>query len=72
MLKHSLEFAERHRFLGRVSEAQIESYHYQFKKRFNQQHLNMSHDDPERLRRTLADKTLHAVQPLVVPPSTSS
>ena len=71
MLRHSLEFAERHRFLGRFSEAQIESHHYQFKKIFNQQHLNMSHDEPERLRRSLADKTLHAVQPLVVP-STSS
>jgi hypothetical protein len=36
MLRHSLEFAERHRFLGRVSEAQIECYHYKFKRLFHQ------------------------------------
>ena len=42
MLKHTLEFAERHRFLGRASEAQIESYHYQFKVLFNHNHRNMS------------------------------
>jgi hypothetical protein len=66
MLRHSLEFAERHRFLGRASEAQIESYHYQYKMRFHQHHLNMAHDEPERLRRCLADTTLHAVQPLVL------
>lgn len=65
MLRHSLEFAERHRFLGRASEAQIESYHYQFKTLFNQHHLNMAHNEPERLRRCLADTTLHAVQPLL-------
>ena len=65
MLRHSLEFAERYRFLGRASEAQIESYHYQFKTLFNQNHLNMAHNEPERLRRCLADTTLHAVQPLV-------
>ena len=65
MLRHSLEFAERHRFLGRASEAQIESYHYQYKALFHQHHLNMAHDDPERLRRCLADTTLRAVQPFV-------
>ena len=65
MLRHSLEFAERHRFLGRASEAQIESYHYQFKRLFNQQHLNMAHNESERLRRCLADATLRAVQPLL-------
>ena len=64
MLRHSLEFAERHRFLGRASEAQIESYHRTFKELFNRQHLNMAHNDPERQRRTLVDTTLRAVQPL--------
>ncbi len=63
MLKHSLEFAERHRFLGRVSEAQIESYHRTFKDLFNQQHLNMAHDDSERQRRTLVNTSLRALQP---------
>ena len=65
MLRHSVEFAERYRFLGRASEAQIESYHYQFKTLFNKNHLNMAHDKAERLRRCLVDTTLHAVQPLV-------
>lgn len=65
MLLHSLEFAEHHRFLGRASEAQIESYHYQFKLLFNEQHLNMAHNQPERLRRCLADTTLRAAQPLI-------
>jgi hypothetical protein len=66
MLRHSLEFAERHRILGCVSEAQIESYHYQFKVLFNHNHRNMSHDEPVRLRRCLADTSLKAVQPLVI------
>ena len=62
-------FAERHRFLGRASEAQIESYHYQFKRLFHLHHLNMAHDEPERLRRCLADTTLRAVQPVLPPAS---
>lgn len=66
MLRHSLEFAERHRILGRASEAQIESYHYQYKKLFNEHHLNMAHNEPERLRRCLVDATLRAVQPLLI------
>ena len=66
MLRHSLEFAERHRILGRASEAQIESYHYQYKRLFNEHHLNMAHNEPERLRRCLADTTLRAVQPILI------
>ena len=66
MLRHSLEFAERHRILGRASEAQIESYHYQYKKLFNEQHLNMANNEAERLRRCLADTTLRAVQPILI------
>ena len=65
MLLHSLEFAEQYRFLGRVAEAQIESYHRTFNELFNQHHLNMARDDAERQRRSLADTTLHAVQPLL-------
>jgi hypothetical protein len=65
MLLHSLEFAERYRFLGRVAEAQIESYHRTFNELFNHHHLNMARDDAERQRRSLADTTLHAVQPLL-------
>jgi len=66
MLRHSLEFAERHRFLGRASEAQIESYHYKFKRLFHQQHLNMSHNEAERQRRCLADSSLRAVQSILL------
>jgi hypothetical protein len=66
MLLHSLEFAERYRFLGRASEAQIESYHHTFKDLFNKHHLNMAPDEPERQRRCLADTTLRAVQPILI------
>jgi hypothetical protein len=66
MLRHSLEFAERHRFLGRASEAQIESYHFKFKRLFHQQHLNMAHNESERMRRCLADSSLRAVQSVLL------
>jgi hypothetical protein len=65
MLKHSLEFAERNHFLGRASEAQIESYHRTFKEIFNHQHLNSAHNEPQRICRTLVDTTLRAVQPIL-------
>jgi hypothetical protein len=65
MLLHSLQFAEQHRFLGRASEAQIESYHRTFKDLFNQQHLNSAHNESRRICRTLVDTTLRAVQPLL-------
>ena len=67
MLRHSLEFAERHRFLGRASEAQIESFHAQFNTLFHDHHLNQGGNTAERLRRSLADATLRAVQPFVLP-----
>ena len=65
MLRHSLEFAERHRFLGRASEAQIESFHAHFNTLFHDHHFNKGGDTPERLRSALADATLRAVQPFV-------
>jgi hypothetical protein len=68
MLRHSLEFAERHRILGRASEAQMESYHYQYKRLFHTHHLNMSQNEPERLRRCLVDTTLPAIQPMLQRP----
>jgi hypothetical protein len=74
MLRHSLEFAERHRFLGRASEAQIESFHASFNALFHKQHRNQSGNTAERLRRCLADAALRAVQPSLSgtssPPST--
>jgi hypothetical protein len=65
MLRHSLEFAERHRFLGRASEAQIESAHASFNALFHKHHLNMAGNTAERLRRSLADAALRAVQPFL-------
>lgn len=65
MLHHTVDFAERHRFLGRASEAQIESFHFQFNSLFHKQHCNQSHNTAERLRRALADATLRVVQPLL-------
>ena len=63
MLKHTLEFVETHRCLGRASEAQIESYHAQFNLRYNHNHRNLSHQPADRQRRVLADTALQAVQP---------
>ena len=63
MLHHSVDFAERHRFLGRASEAQIESFHASFNALFHKQHRNQSGNTAQRLRRSLADATLRAVQP---------
>jgi hypothetical protein len=65
MLRHSLEFAERHRFLGRASEAQIESAHASFNTLFHKHHLNQGSNTSERLRRSLADASLRAVQPFL-------
>ena len=65
MLRHSVEFAERHRFLGRASEAQIESHHAAFNALFHKQHRNQSGNVSERLRRSLADAALRAVQPFL-------
>jgi hypothetical protein len=65
MLRHSVEFAERHRFLGRASEAQTESCHATFNALFHKQHRNQSSNVSERLRRTLADAALRAVQPFL-------
>ena len=54
MLHHTVDFAERYRFLGRASEAQIESYHALFNHLFHYNHRNMSSNTPERMRRSLA------------------
>jgi hypothetical protein len=66
MLLHSVDFAERHRFLGRASEAQIESYHATFNKLFHFNHRNQSSNTTERLRRSLAYTTTRAMQPMAL------
>ena len=65
MLLHAVEFAERHRLLGKVSESQIESFHVHFNSLYHKQHRNQAHNIDERIRRCLADSSLHAVQPLI-------
>ena len=65
MLRHSVDFAERYRFLGRASEAQIESCHATLNALFHRQHRNQSGNVSERLRRSLADAALRAVQPFL-------
>ena len=66
MLHHSVDFAERHRFLGRASEAQIESFHASFNDLFHKQHRNQAGNTAERLRRCLADSSLRAVQSVLI------
>ena len=66
MLHHTVDFAERYRFLGRASEAQIESFHATFNSLFHKQHHNKAGDTAERLRRSLADAALRAVQPFII------
>ena len=66
MLRHTLEFAERYRFLGRASEAQLESFHHAFNDLFHKQHFNQAHDTPERLRRCLRDAAVRALQRLAL------
>ena len=66
MLKHTAEFVERFRFLGRASEAPIESYHAQFNTLFHKHHLNLGNQTAERLRRCLADCSLQAMQPCIL------
>jgi hypothetical protein len=58
MLRHALEFSERHHFLGRFSEASIESLHAKFNALYHTQHRNTSDKPEERLRRCLADFVL--------------
>lgn len=66
MLRHSVDFAERYRFLGRASEAQIESCHASFNELFHKHHRNQSRHTAERLRRSLADMVLRLVQPCLL------
>jgi hypothetical protein len=61
MLRHTAEFLTRHRVLGRVSEAQIESCHSAFTRLFDRIHLNSAANKEERIRRCLADLALQKI-----------
>ena len=63
MLSHTVDFMERHRILGVVSESEIESFHSCFNRLFNEHHSNTSRNETERIRRCLADSVLLAVRP---------
>lgn len=60
LLSHAPEFAKRHGYLGRYSEAPMEAAHAQFNDKFHNHHSNMAHQPSERLRRSLADLLLQA------------
>jgi hypothetical protein len=56
MLLHAAEFAKKHRFLGRVSEAPIESIHASMNALYNINHRNMSTHPDVRITRSLSDQ----------------
>ena len=66
MLRHTFEFAERHRVLGRAGESQIESYHAYFNTLFQHTHRNSARDPPQRYRRCAADSALHTLEPILL------
>jgi hypothetical protein len=54
MLLHAVEFAKKHKFLGRVSESAIESSHAEFNELYNKHHLNQSTHPDVRMARSLS------------------
>lgn len=62
MLRHAVEFAERHRILGAASEAQMESFRL-FSHLWNLQHRNMAQQPLVRIRRCLTDAVTAAPAP---------
>jgi hypothetical protein len=66
MLHHTVDFAERYRFLGRASEAQIESYHAAFNQLFHYNHRNKSGNTPERMRRSLVSTSTRNLRSTVL------
>ena len=58
MLSHCLDFAKQHKFLGRFSEAPIESYHSKYNFCFAHTHRNQGKHKIPRLRRSMADQLL--------------
>ena len=66
MLRHTLEFAQRHKFLGCMSEAFIESSHVKFNVLHDDIHINVKNNVKERLRRSLADMALCGMQAVLL------
>ena len=65
LLKHTLHFAEHHRYLGRYSEQALESFHGKFNYLYHRQHRNKAKDDSERFRRSLAHAALVEIQRVI-------
>jgi hypothetical protein len=66
MLLHVIPFIKHHHHLGKYGESQLESYHARFRYTEQHNHINRGRNAVERIRRTLADKSLIAVAPFVV------
>lgn len=66
MLGHSIDFALKHGAVGRYSEARIESHHAQFNRKQCHTHNNQGKNMSGKLRRSLADLTLQALQPALL------
>jgi len=67
MLTHTVEFARTHRFLGCMGESFIESCHVKVNVLFYDIHINLRKKHGERLRRSLADISLSAIQTALLP-----
>jgi hypothetical protein len=65
MLLHVTSFVKQHHHLAKYGESQMESYHARFRYTEQHNHINQGRDTAERLRRTLADKSLLAVAPFL-------
>ena len=67
MLTHCVEFASIHRYLGKYSEAQIESCHSIINHAIKHSHHNQGKQLGEKLRRSLADISLRAIKLVLSP-----
>ena len=65
MLYHAHQFAAKYKFLGLASESKIESYHHIHADKQHNHHMNQGNKESEKQRRSLADTTLIAIQPVV-------
>ena len=63
MLHHCVEFVANHGVLGRYSEAQLESCHADANRAFERVHMNVIHQPPLRLKRTLVTVVTKQLSP---------
>ena len=65
MLRHCVEFASLHRYLGSMSESTMESCHASSNRLITNNHFNLGKDLNEKLRRTQADQSMKIIQPVL-------